>query len=65
MAADRLFATRRAVDFADYLRGGWNAGAHGMLQLYGIAKRWRRMPYTSLDDREIEKLADLLAAKVY
>ena len=45
------------------LRGGWNAGLHAMFELYGIAKRWRRKPYTSLDDQEMEKLADFLRRK--
>ena len=36
--------------------GGWNAGLHGALELFGVAERWRRPPYYSLDDEEMEKL---------
>jgi len=26
------------------LPGGWNSGAHALLELYGIAKRWKKNP---------------------
>ena len=38
--------------------GGFDAGIHGVLELFGICKRWRRLPYYSLNDREMEILAD-------
>ena len=66
------FATARSIivdyeaplfDYLGGLRGGWNSGVHGMLELYGIAKRWRRKPYTSLDDQEMEQLAEFLRSK--
>ena len=38
------------------MKGGWNAGIHGALELFGVAKRWRRKPYYSLTDREMEGL---------
>ena len=38
------------------LRGGFDAGMHGILELYGIAGRWRRNPYYSLNDEEMEGL---------
>lgn len=44
-------------------RGGPDAGLHGTLELFGIAKRWRRKPYYSLDDEEMERLADFLRSK--
>lgn len=37
--------------------GGWNAGMHGLLEISGRAGRWRRKPYYTLDDREMERLA--------
>jgi len=37
--------------------GGFNAGIQAMLELNGIAKRWRRKPYHSLSDRELEAFA--------
>ena len=46
--------------FFDYilsLQGGFDAGMHGLLELYGIAGRWRRKPYFSLADAEMEALA--------
>ena len=36
---------------------------HGILELKGLAKRWRRAPYYSLNDEEMEKLADLMKGK--
>ncbi|MDO9464909.1 MAG: dihydrodipicolinate synthase family protein [bacterium] len=45
-------------DFVMKLRGGFDAGLHGALELFGIAKRWRRAPYYSLNDEEMEQLAD-------
>jgi len=40
------------------LPGGFNAGIQAMLELKGIAKRWRRKPYHSLTDQEMESLSD-------
>lgn len=39
------------------LPGGFDAGMHGVLEVCGIAKRWRRPPYYSLSDAEMEQLA--------
>lgn len=39
------------------LPGGFNAGIQAVLELKGIAKRWRRKPYYSLSDQELEALA--------
>lgn len=47
-------------DLIQSLPGGFDAGIHGMLELYGIAKRWRRKPYYSLSDAEMEKLGGCL-----
>ena len=38
------------------LQGGFDAGMHGILELYGVAGRWRRTPYYSLNDEEMEEL---------
>jgi dihydrodipicolinate synthase/N-acetylneuraminate lyase len=50
-------------DFISGFTGGWNAGLHGTLEVFGIAKRWRRKPYYSLDDAEMEKLREFLKGK--
>ena len=50
---------RPFFDFTHKLPGGFDAGIHGTLELFGIAQRWRRPPYRSLNDQEMEKLADL------
>ena len=44
-------------DFVMQLRGGFDAGLHGAYELFGIAQRWRRPPYVSLSDEEMEQLA--------
>ena len=38
------------------LQGGFDAGMHGILELFGTAGRWRRTPYYSLNDQEMEEL---------
>ena len=40
------------------LPGGVDAGIHGALELFGICERWRRPPYYSLNDEEMELVAD-------
>ena len=47
-------------DFIDTLPGGFNAGAHGSLEVAGVAGRWRRPPYYSLNDADMEKLTAFL-----
>lgn len=47
--------------FFDYvmpLPGGFDAGIHGALEIFGICKRWRRAPYYNLNDEEMGKLKD-------
>ena len=44
------------------MRGGFDAGLHGVLELFGLAERWRPKPYVSLDDAEMEQLKVGLAA---
>jgi len=36
------------------------AGLHGILELFGLCKRWRRKPYYSLNDEEMERLRSFL-----
>lgn len=41
----------------------WNAAMHGVLELFGISKRWRRKPYHTLSDEEMERLRRFLQDK--
>lgn len=43
-------------DFITRLPGGFDAGIHGTLELFGICGRWRRPPYHTLTDAEMEPL---------
>ncbi len=43
--------------------GGFDAALHGILELYGLAGRWRPGPYHSLTDAEMERLAGFLKSK--
>jgi len=47
------------------LEGGFDAGMHGMLELTGLGKRYRRAPYYSLTDSQMEKMKDFLKSKPY
>jgi 4-hydroxy-tetrahydrodipicolinate synthase len=47
------------------LEGSFDAGMHGMLELTGLGKRYRRAPYHSLTDSQMEKLRDFLKSKPY
>lgn len=40
------------------LNGGFNAGIHGVFELFGICHRWRRPPYHSLSDGEMAQMRD-------
>lgn len=42
------------------LPGGFDAGIHGVLELTGLCGRWRRPPYHSLTDAELEGLRGVL-----
>jgi 4-hydroxy-tetrahydrodipicolinate synthase len=47
--------------FWDYFlsfTGSFDAAIHGIMEVYGLAKRWRRKPYYSLSDQEMEKVRD-------
>jgi len=43
-------------DFMGAFPGGRDAAVHGLIELIGIAGRWRRKPYHSLTDTEMKKL---------
>lgn len=45
------------MDLIFALPGGFDAGIHGVLELFGICERWRRPPYYSLSDKDMEQLA--------
>jgi len=47
-------------DFIIGMPGSFDAAMHGVLELHGIAGRWRRKPYYSLSDAEMEKLAGFM-----
>ena len=60
IAGAREVIAKYDMPFFDYvmgLPGGFDAGIHGMSELYGICGRWWRQPYYSLNDEEMEKLA--------
>lgn len=50
-------------EFLGTLEGGCDAGVHGLLELYGLAKRYRRPPYHSLTDRQMQILTEFLKKK--
>ena len=45
------------------LSGGVNAGIYGTFELFGYVERWRRPPYHSLTDEEMERLAGFFQSK--
>ena len=52
----------------DYImksQGGFDAAVHGMLEIFGIAKRHRRPPYHSLTDGEMDQLKSFLLGQGY
>ena len=49
------------LPFFDLLKettGGFDAAIHGVLEIYGICRRWRPPPYYSLSDADMEALED-------
>ncbi len=49
------------MEFADTLGGGFDAMYHGAQEVFGISGRWRRAPYASLSDEEMERLRGFFA----
>ncbi len=43
--------------------GGYDAAIHAALELAGLAQRWRRKPYYSLNDEEMEALGEVFKSK--
>jgi 4-hydroxy-tetrahydrodipicolinate synthase len=66
--ADDLPSATRVIEridrpFFDHVLaapGGFDAAIHGIAELRGLAGRWRRPPFRSLDDESMERLADFL-----
>jgi dihydrodipicolinate synthase/N-acetylneuraminate lyase len=54
---------RPYFDYVRKLRGGHDAAIHGVLELYDIAGRWRRKPYYSLSDQEMEAMRDFFKSR--
>jgi len=52
-------------DYLLNLEGGFDAGIHGMLELAGLGKRYRRAPYYSLNNKQMEQLEDFLMSIRY
>ena len=53
------------IDLLRSLEGGFDAGIHGVLEILGLGKRYRRAPYHTLTDVQMEKLEDFLKLKGY
>ncbi len=47
-------------DFVRKSEGGFDAAMHGIYELFGLTQRWRRSPYHSLTDKQMETLAEFL-----
>jgi len=47
-------------DYTGSATGGFDAVIHGAMELAGICGRWRRPPYYSLSDEEMERLREFL-----
>jgi 5-dehydro-4-deoxyglucarate dehydratase len=48
--------------FAEGFDGGFDAMYHAAQEIFGIAGRWRRLPYSSPSDAEMERLRGFFAA---
>ena len=46
-------------DYVLNVTGGFDAALHGTLEHFGLAQRWRRPPYHSLTDEQMEQLSQL------
>ena len=47
-------------DYIGKSEGSFDAALHGIYELFGLAKRYRRPPYHTLTDRQMEDLAEFL-----
>ncbi len=50
------------MDFCATQAVHFDAVVHGAMELAGLSQRWRRAPYSSLDDNQMEKLRDFFAS---
>ncbi len=50
-------------DYIDKVRGSFDAVMHGIYELVGLATRYRRPPYHSLTDEQMERLAEFLKSR--
>lgn len=63
MAAAQAVIRDLDMPFFDYIlavEGGFDAAVHGILELTGVAQRWRPPPYHSLTDAQLEQLRAFL-----
>ena len=47
-------------DFIRKSEGGFDAAIHGIYEAFGLTQRWRRSPYHSLTDKQMESLKEFL-----
>ena len=50
-------------EFMESMPGSFDAMVHGILELKGISRRWRRPPYYSLNDTEMATMSAFLSAR--
>lgn len=64
-AATKIIAEKDSpfFNFIDGFTGNFDAAMHGMLELYGLGQRFRRKPYYTINDKELEKLKHFLIEK--
>lgn len=66
LAAARAVIRDYDMPLFDYLiasPGSFDAAIHGIYELFGLGKRYRRPPYHSLTDRQMAELAEFLRKK--
>ena len=50
-------------DLVNSFAGGFDSGIHGALEIFGLAKRYRRSPYLTISEHEMKQLRNFFAAK--
>jgi 4-hydroxy-tetrahydrodipicolinate synthase len=50
-------------DLIGSFAGGFDSGIHGTLEIFGLAKRFRRKPYLTINGSEMEQLRNFFKAK--
>lgn len=51
------------MDFVASVGADFDAVIHGAMELYGVAERWRRLPYNNLTEEQMDKLKAFLDAR--